>query len=104
MASIEGIRIIYTDAPSREVLEELETLLNECYPLPPRDVFDQVIRSLKSRKKAWLAYKKQELVGMVMLSPHSKGGHLENLAVKPKFQKEGIGTILVKSLIKVFQI
>ena len=35
-----------------------------------------------------------------MLSPHSKGGHLENLAVAPSARGRGIGQQLVQALLQ----
>ena len=37
-----------------------------------------------------------------MLSPHSKGGHLENLAVLPSARGRGIGQKLVQALLEAF--
>jgi len=37
----------------------------------------------------------------VMLSPHSKGGHLDNLAVAPSARGRGIGQQLVQTLLQV---
>ena len=36
---------------------------------------------------------------MVMLSPHSKGGHLDNLAVAPVARGQGVGQALVQRLL-----
>ena len=38
--------------------------------------------------------------GLVMLSPHSKGGHLDNLAVAPSARGRGIGQQLVQTLLQ----
>jgi len=35
----------------------------------------------------------------VMLSPHSKGGHLDNLAVAPVARGQGVGRALVQRLL-----
>ena len=40
------------------------------------------------------------VLGLVMLSPHSKGGHLENLAVAPSARGRGIGQHLVQALLQ----
>lgn len=40
------------------------------------------------------------MLGLVMLSPHSKGGHLENLAVAPSARGRGIGQQLVQALLQ----
>lgn len=37
---------------------------------------------------------------LVMLSPHSKGGHLENLALAPSARGRGIGQRLVQALLQ----
>ena len=38
-------------------------------------------------------------IGMVYCARHSKGGHLENLAVDPEYQGFGFGGQLVKTLL-----
>lgn len=40
------------------------------------------------------------VLGLVMLSPHSKGGHLEILAVAPCARGRGIGRQLVQALLQ----
>ena len=93
------IRRISSSTVSDLPLDEIKLLLNLCYPLPPQDVYEKVSSSFKSIKPVWISYVDGDLVGMVMLSPHSKGGHLENLAVKPDFQNMGIGYQLVNQLL-----
>ena len=60
--------------------QQLQTLLDACYPRPPRDVFERVVAASHRRQRLWLARDGDGLLGLVMLSPHSKGGHLDNLA------------------------
>jgi len=79
---------------------ELQALLNACYPLPPRDVFDRVVAASHRRQRLWLASNDDDLLGSVMLSPHSKGGHLDNLAVVPNARGRGIGHQLVHALLQ----
>lgn len=43
---------------------------------------------------------KGQIIGMVYCSRHSKGGHLENLAIDPECQGFGLGGVLVKALIE----
>ena len=74
-------------------------MLDVCYPSPPKDVFERLVGFSHYRQRLWLAYRGDSLLGMVMLSPHSKGGHLENLAVAPSAQGHGIGCKLVQSLL-----
>lgn len=78
---------------------QLRFLLNECFPRPPQNVYQLVISSMHGRHRLWLAKQGDSLVGMVMLSPHSKGGHLENLAVVPRARSFGVGSLLVNSLL-----
>ena len=80
--------------------QQLQPLLDACYPRPPRDVFDRLLAASHRRQRLWMAIDGQSLLGMVMLSPHSKGGHLENLAVAPSARGRGIGHQLVKALLQ----
>ena len=79
---------------------QLQLLLAACYPRPPRDVFERVVAASHHRQRLWLASDGASLLGLVMLSPHSKGGHLDNLAVAPSARGRGIGQKLVQSLLQ----
>jgi ribosomal protein S18 acetylase RimI-like enzyme len=80
--------------------QQLQPLLDACYPRPPRDVFQRVVAATHRRQRLWLAQSDSgELVGIVMLSPHSKGGHLDNLAVAPQARGQGVGQALVQCLL-----
>ena len=76
----------------------MKPLLDECYPRPPKDVFGRVVTLSHERQRLWLAFDGSTITGMVMLSPHSKGGHLENLAVDPRYRGKGIAKDLVMKL------
>ena len=80
--------------------QQLQTLLDKCYPQPPRDVFERILSGSHCRQRLWLASDVDGLLGLVMLSPHSKGGHLENLAVAPSARGRGIGQQLVQALLQ----
>ena len=80
--------------------QHLQILFDTCYPRPPRDVFERVVSSSHRSQRAWLAFDGAVPVGLVMLSPHSKGGHLENLAVMPTLRGSGLGQKLVACLIE----
>lgn len=80
--------------------QQLQPLLNACYPRPPRDVFERVVAASHRRQRLWLASDGDGVVGLVMLSPHSKGGHLDNLAVAPSARGQGIGQQLVHALLQ----
>ena len=80
--------------------QHLQHLLDACYPRPPRDVFERVVAASHRRQRLWLATDGDALVGLVMLSPHSKGGHLDNLAVAPSARGRGIGQQLVQALLQ----
>jgi ribosomal protein S18 acetylase RimI-like enzyme len=80
--------------------QQLQTLLDDCYTRPPRDVFERVLGGTHRRQRLWLASEGSMPVGMVMLSPHSKGGHLDNLAVAPSARGRGIGQQLVRTLLQ----
>ena len=80
--------------------KQLQPLLDACYPRPPRDVFERAVATSHRRQRLWLASDGDRLLGVVMLSPHSKGGHLENLAVAPSARGRGIGQQLVQTLLQ----
>ena len=80
--------------------QQLQLLLDLCFPRPPRDVFERVVAATHRRQRLWIAAAQGgELLGMVMLSPHSKGGHLDNLAVAPQARGQGVGQALVQRLL-----
>jgi len=81
--------------------QQLQPLLDVCYPRPPRDVFERVVTASHRRQRLWLASDADGVLGLVMLSPHSKGGHLDNLAVAPSARGRGIGQQLVQTLLQV---
>ena len=81
--------------------QQLQPLLDACFPRPPRDVFERVVAASHRRQRLWLACDGDGLLGLVMLSPHSKGGHLDNLAVAPSARGRGIGQQLVQALLQV---
>lgn len=80
--------------------QQLQPLLDTCYPLPPRDVYERVVAASHHRQRLWLASDFDGLRGLVMFSPHSKGGHLDNLAVAPRARGRGIGQQLVQALLQ----
>ena len=80
--------------------QKLQLLLDECYPLPPRNVFEQVVAASHKRQRVWLARDENDYIGLIMLSPHSKGGHLENLSLAPIARGKGIGQQLVQTLLQ----
>ena len=90
---------------SEQILEaapwqQLQPLLDACFPLPPQDVFERVVAASHRRQRLWTAAREGgELLGMVKLCPHSKGGHLDNLAVAPQARGQGVGHALVKRLL-----
>jgi len=95
MASSSVTEVALDQAP----WQQLQPLLNVCYPRPPRDVFERVVAASHRRQRLWLAWDGNGVVGLVMLSPHSKGGHLDNLVVAPSARGLGIGQQLVQTLL-----
>jgi ribosomal protein S18 acetylase RimI-like enzyme len=81
--------------------QKIKQLLDQSYPLPPRDVFERIVQASHRPQRLWIATAPVgcALQGMVMLSPHSKGGHIENLAVAPVARGQGVGTALVQALL-----
>ena len=96
MASSSVTEVALDQAP----WQQLQPLLDVCYPRPPRDVFERVLAASHRRQRLWLACDGNGVVGLVMLSPHSKGGHLDNLAVAPSARGLGIGQQLVQTLLQ----
>jgi len=82
--------------------QQLQQLLDQAFPLPPRDVFERVVQASHRPQRLWIATRPDgsDLQGIVMLSPHSKGGHLENLAVAPAARGQGVARALVKRLLR----
>jgi ribosomal protein S18 acetylase RimI-like enzyme len=78
---------------------QIHGLLDACYNKHPRNVFDLVASASHRRQLLWLAEMDGQIVGMIMLSPHSKGGHLENLAVDSLARGRGIARCLVDELL-----
>ena len=87
---------------TRAPWQQLQQLLDQSFPLPPRDVFERVVQGSHRPQRLWIAISSDNgcLQGIVMLSPHSKGGHLENLAVLPAARGFGIGKALVRQLLQ----
>ena len=96
MASPSVFELALDQAP----WQQLQPLLDACYPRPPRDVFERVVAASHRRQRIWLARDGEGLHGLVMLSPHSKGGHLDNLAVASSARGRGIGQQLVQTLLQ----
>ena len=80
--------------------QQLQRLLDASYPRQPRDVFERVVAGSHRCWRLWQASDADVVLGLVMLSPHSKGGHLENLAVAPSARGRGIGQQLVQALLQ----
>lgn len=78
---------------------QIRELLDACYEKPPRDVFDLVAAASHRRQQLWIATECNRMVGMIMLCPHSKGGHLENLAVDCSARGRGLAKLLVHELL-----
>ena len=81
--------------------QQLQQLLDQSFPLPPRDVFERVVQASHRPQRLWIAADQnaETIVGLVILSPHSKGGHLDNLVVAPAARSKGIGRGLVHRLL-----
>ena len=80
--------------------KEIQGLLSECYPKPPSDVFEKVISLSHTNLRLWIALSSNDnLIGLIMLSPHGKGGHIENISVSKESRNNGIGRMLLKRVI-----
>ena len=86
---------------SKAPWQQVQHLLDQAFPLPPRDVFERVLQASHRSQRLWIATSPDgiSIQGLVMLSPHSKGGHLENLAVAPAARGQGVARALVERLL-----
>ena len=83
-----------------EHLLEIHQLLDICYPNPPKDVFYRFLALNNSGMRNYHAFATDgKIIGMVQLSPNSKGGTLETLAVHPDFRGQSIGNKLCSRLL-----
>jgi len=80
--------------------EQVCRLVDRCYPRPPRNVFFRLIEQYREGYPVWLALADDDVIGMVMLIPNSKGGTLETLAVWPDARGQGIAAKLVDALLE----
>lgn len=55
---------------------------------------------LKGRQKCWLAFNKEKLVGLVVVTHAGGDAELLNLSVSPQSQRRGIGQLLVQHAIE----
>ncbi|MBK1633375.1 hypothetical protein CKO31_21990 [Thiohalocapsa halophila] len=78
----------------------IKRLLERCYPKPPRDVFQRMLSRYRPGDPLYTLEHQGNTVGMVYCARHSKGGHLENLAVDPAYRGKGLADQLVNALIK----
>ena len=71
--------------------------------LTGRDSFDNIKKQLKSKNVTILADELNgEIRGIVLLSHDSRKGWINRLAVLPKYQRQGIGSRLLKSAEEFF--
>ena len=98
-AQPDGIRDLRTCSRNRALAAS--PALAGCLLLTwPHNVFERVVAASHRCQRLWFAQSGSgELLGMVMLSPHSKGGHLDNLAVAPDARGQGVGQALVQRLL-----
>ena len=78
----------------------MKELLDRCYPKPPRDVFERMLDLYKPGDPLYTVEHQGQTVGMVYCARHSKGGHLENLAVDPDYRGLGLADQLVETLMQ----
>ena len=83
-----------------EHLLKIHQLLDICYPCPPKDVFYRFVALNNSSMRNYHALTTEgKIIGIVQLSPNSKGGTLETLAVHPDFRGQSIGNKLCSRLL-----
>lgn len=100
-----GTFIIYRqcsipDEASRGRGEMIKGLLDRCYPRPPRDVFERMVALYRPGDPLCTLEHDGRTLGMVYCARHSKGGHLESLAVDPDYRGLGLADRLVKTLVQ----
>lgn len=78
----------------------IKKLLDRCYPKPPRDVFDRMLAFYRPGDPLYTVEYDERTVGMVYCARHSKGGHLESLAVDPDYRGLGLADRLVEALMR----
>ena len=77
----------------------IRALLDRCYPKPPRDVFDRMCALYRPGDPLYTVERDDAIVGTVYCARHSKGGHLESLAVDPDCRGLGLADRLVETLV-----
>ena len=55
---------------------------------------------LKGRQKCWLAFFREQLVGLVVVTHAGGDAELLNISVAPQFQRKGIGQCLLEHAVK----
>ena len=79
-------------------LDDIKLLIDDCYPLPPRNVFDMFIRDYREDYYSWI-YTDNGVKGFCFLVPKGFGGRLEYVTVCPHYWGKGIGSRLVSTVI-----
>lgn len=78
----------------------IKGLLDRCYPRPPRDVFARMVALYRPSDPLYTLEHDGHTVGMVYCARHSKGGHLESLAIDPDYRGLGLADRLVTTLVQ----
>ena len=55
---------------------------------------------LKGRQKCWLAFNREQLVGLVVVTHGGGDAELLNISVSPRFQRKGIGQCLLNHAVE----
>ncbi len=95
-----GTFVIYRQQNIPDERGEVKSLIDRCYPKPPRDVYERMLKGYKPGDPFYSLELRNNIIGIVYCSRHSKGGHLENLAVDPEYRGNGLGGLLVEGLIR----
>ena len=80
-------------------IREVENLIQECYPLPPRDVSNKTLDLFLQNPKIYTLYLQLVPIGFAMLMPYSKGGHLEALSVSPQHRRCSYASKIISFII-----
>lgn len=82
----------------RRHMDEVLEIEMQCFPLPWSE--EEFIRCLRNRNAIGMVAKAEErVVGFMVYELHRNLLHILNFAVRPSFQRRGVGTAMVNKLI-----
>ena len=94
--SVDGIQKVYT---LKNCFLSIHSLIDECWPKDPRDVFYKFCESYKDGYPSWILVDEGQIKGMCFIIPYGKGGSLEYVAIHPDLRGRGAGRSIVERAI-----